>query len=100
MPTLVVDRSGLAPPTPQDALAFSLAKLQPRTLAQQVIEALVGAAAEGLILPGDRIIETELAQRLAAANVAFVVDAEPRARLAAIAAITYIFNMRLSRYLR
>ena len=69
MPTLDVDRSGLAPPTPPDALAFSLAKLQPRTLAQQVIEALVGAAAEGLILPGDRIIETELAQRLGVSRV-------------------------------
>ena len=66
---LVLDQPGFAPAAPQDALASSLAKLQPRTLAQQVIEALVGAAAEGLILPGDRIIETELAQRLGVSRV-------------------------------
>ena len=66
---LVLDHPGLAPAAPQDASVPSLAKLQPRTLAQQVIEALVGAAAEGLILPGDRIIETELAQRLGVSRV-------------------------------
>ena len=66
---LVSDHPGLAPAAPQGASVPSLAKLQPRTLAQQVIEALVGAAAEGLILPGDRIIETELAQRLGVSRV-------------------------------
>lgn len=64
MPTLVVDRLDLAPPTPHDVLDFSLAKPHPCILAQQVIEALVGPSAKGLILPADRIIETELAQRL------------------------------------
>ena len=69
MPELVLDRPGLTAAAPQDALASSLAKLQPRTLAQQVIEALVGAAAEGLILPGDRIVEADLALQLGVSRV-------------------------------
>lgn len=44
-------------------------KLQPRTLVHQVIDALVAGAAEGLILPGDRIIETELAAQLGISRV-------------------------------
>ncbi len=47
------------PATPQTFL-----KLQPRTLVHQVIDALVAGASEGLILPGDRIIETDLAEQL------------------------------------
>lgn len=56
-------------PALADAQTTTLSRLQPRTLAQQVIDALVAAAAEGLILPGDRIIETELAQRLGVSRV-------------------------------
>ncbi len=44
-------------------------KLQPRTLVHQVIDALVAGASEGLILPGDRIIETELALQLGVSRV-------------------------------
>lgn len=44
-------------------------KLQPRTLVHQVIDALVAGAAEGLILPGDRIIETDLAAQLGISRV-------------------------------
>lgn len=44
-------------------------KLQPRTLVHQVIDALVAGASEGLILPGDRIIESELAQQLGVSRV-------------------------------
>ena len=44
-------------------------KLQPRTLVHQVIDALVAGASEGLILPGDRIIETELAAQLGVSRV-------------------------------
>lgn len=44
-------------------------KLQPRTLVHQVIDALVAGASEGLILPGDRIIETELATQLGVSRV-------------------------------
>jgi DNA-binding GntR family transcriptional regulator len=35
-----------------------------RTLVDQVVEAIVAAAARGVILPGDRIVETEIAQEL------------------------------------
>ena len=44
-------------------------KLQPRTLVHQVIDALVAGASEGLILPGDRIVETELAAQLGVSRV-------------------------------
>ncbi len=44
-------------------------KLQPRTLVHQVIDALVAGASEGLILPGDRIIEAELAMQLGVSRV-------------------------------
>ena len=53
-----------APSTPQSFL-----KLQPRTLVHQVIDALVAGASEGLILPGDRIIEAELALQLGVSRV-------------------------------
>ena len=58
----LVDRSG--PPLPQTFL-----KLQPRTLVHQVIDALVAGAAEGLLLPGDRIIEADLADQLGVSRV-------------------------------
>jgi len=47
----------------------SFVKLQPRTLVHQVIDALVAGAAEGLILPGDRIIEADLAEQLGVSRV-------------------------------
>jgi len=52
------------PASPQTFL-----KLQPRTLVHQVIDALVAGAAEGLILPGDRIIESDLAEQLGVSRV-------------------------------
>lgn len=54
---------------PGDSTGLSLGKLQPRTLVHQVIDALVGAAAEGMILPGDRIVEVDIAQRLGVSRV-------------------------------
>ncbi|MCY7304764.1 MAG: GntR family transcriptional regulator [Rhodoferax sp.] len=51
------------------ANAPAFLKLQPRTLVHQVIDALVAGASEGLILPGDRIIETELAAQLGVSRV-------------------------------
>ena len=54
-------------PPPVSTPAFL--KLQPRTLVHQVIDALVAGASEGLILPGDRIIETELATQLGVSRV-------------------------------
>jgi len=43
--------------------------LQPRTLVHQVIDALVAGASEGLILPGDRIVEADLALQLGVSRV-------------------------------
>lgn len=51
------------------AVAPAFLKLQPRTLVHQVIDALVAGASEGLILPGDRIVETELAAQLGVSRV-------------------------------
>lgn len=55
------------PPPPAGPQTFH--KLQPRTLVHQVIDALVAGASEGLLLPGDRIIETELATQLGVSRV-------------------------------
>lgn len=54
-----------APPAPPQTFI----KLQPRTLVHQVIDALVAGASEGLILPGDRIIEADLALQLGVSRV-------------------------------
>jgi DNA-binding GntR family transcriptional regulator len=42
---------------------------RPRTLVDQAVEAIVAAAARGLILPGDRIVETEVARALGISRV-------------------------------
>lgn len=55
------------PASPASPQAFI--KLQPRTLVHQVIDALVAGASEGLILPGDRIIEADLAEQLGVSRV-------------------------------
>jgi DNA-binding GntR family transcriptional regulator len=55
------------PAMPASPQAFI--KLQPRTLVHQVIDALVAGASEGLILPGDRIIEADLAEQLGVSRV-------------------------------
>jgi DNA-binding GntR family transcriptional regulator len=44
-------------------------KLRPRTLVDLVIDALVAGAARGLILPGDRIVEGEIARKLGVSRV-------------------------------
>jgi len=43
--------------------------LQPQTLVDLVIDAIVPAAAAGVILPGDRIVETDIAQKLGVSRV-------------------------------
>lgn len=44
-------------------------KLRPRTLVDQAMEAIIAGASRGLILPGDRIVETEIAQALGISRV-------------------------------
>ena len=59
----------LVDPPPALAPAPGFVKLQPRTLVHQVIDALVAGASEGLILPGDRIVEADLALQLGVSRV-------------------------------
>ena len=59
----------LVDPPPAPAPAPGFVKLQPRTLVHQVIDALVAGASEGLILPGDRIVEADLALQLGVSRV-------------------------------
>jgi len=44
-------------------------RLKPRTLVDQAVEAIVAGAARGLILPGDRIVEAEVARMLGISRV-------------------------------
>ncbi len=44
-------------------------KLRPRTLVDHAVEAIVARAARGLILPGDRIVEAEIARGLGISRV-------------------------------
>ncbi len=59
----------LVEPAPPTTPAQTFVRLQPRTLVHQVIDALIAGASEGLILPGDRIIEGELALQLGVSRV-------------------------------
>lgn len=43
--------------------------IRPQTLAEQVGETIVAQAARGVILPGDRLVETELARKLGVSRV-------------------------------
>jgi DNA-binding GntR family transcriptional regulator len=43
--------------------------LQPQTLVDLAIEAIIAAAAAGLVLPGDRLVEAELARKLGVSRV-------------------------------
>jgi DNA-binding GntR family transcriptional regulator len=44
-------------------------RLRPSTLVDQALDAIVAGAARGFILPGDRIVETEIAQALGVSRV-------------------------------
>ncbi len=52
-----------------DAAPAGWEKLRPRTLVDQAMEAIIAGASRGLILPGDRIVETEIAQALGISRV-------------------------------
>ena len=47
----------------------SLAPLDSRTLVEQVVDAIVEATARGVFLPGDRIVEAELARSLKVSRI-------------------------------
>ncbi len=46
-----------------------LSPVQPRTMVEQAAEAVVAAAARGLFLPGDRLVEAEIARDLGISRV-------------------------------
>ena len=52
---------------PGDAAEWQ--KLQPQTLTDRVVEAVISQAARGVILPGDRIVESDLASKLGVSRV-------------------------------
>ena len=61
-------RSGAAAPlSPRNRAA--LAPLAPKTLVEQVAEAVVQAAASGAVLPGDRVVEADIARDLRVSRV-------------------------------
>lgn len=56
------------PASPAAKLA-RLAPLEPRTLADMVVDAIVEATATGVFLPGDRVVEAEVARALNVSRV-------------------------------
>lgn len=58
-------------PLPEDAPgeARRLAPVHPRTMVKQAAEAVVAAAARGVFLPGDRLVEAEIARELGISRV-------------------------------
>ena len=59
------------PPAPEEAAgeARRLAPVHPRTMVEQAAEAVVAAAARGVFLPGDRLVEAEIARELGISRV-------------------------------
>lgn len=59
------------PPATPDAGDDSrrLAPVHPRTMVEQAAEAVVAAAARGIFLPGDRLVEAEIARELGISRV-------------------------------
>jgi DNA-binding GntR family transcriptional regulator len=61
--------SASAPAGRRAARRPALPPLAPKTLVEQVAEAIVRAAAEGQFLPGDRVVEAEIARHLGVSRV-------------------------------
>ena len=57
------------PPVARASAPRELAPLTPRTLVDHVVDAIVQAAATGVFMPGDRIIEADVARRLNVSRV-------------------------------
>lgn len=53
----------------EEAPSRRLAPVQPRTMVEQAAEAVVAAAARGAFLPGDRLVEAEIARDLGISRV-------------------------------
>ncbi|MBX3537651.1 MAG: GntR family transcriptional regulator [Chelatococcus sp.] len=59
----------IEPTRPAEAAGADWQRLQPQTLVDLAIEAIIAGASAGLILPGDRIVEAELARKLGVSRV-------------------------------
>jgi DNA-binding GntR family transcriptional regulator len=62
-------RSASAPAASGGGAAAALRPLQPQTMVDLVIDAIVPAAAAGVILPGDRIVEADISRKLGVSRV-------------------------------
>lgn len=58
-----------APPFDDATPSRRLSPVQPRTMVEQAAEAVVAAAARGAFLPGDRLVEAEIARDLGISRV-------------------------------
>jgi DNA-binding GntR family transcriptional regulator len=54
---------------PDEPVARRLLPVQPRTMVEQAAEAVVAAASRGTFLPGDRLVEAEIARELGISRV-------------------------------
>lgn len=56
-------------PPPRQVIKTQLAPIAPKMLAETIVDAIVEAAAKGQFLPGDRIVEADLARQLNVSRV-------------------------------
>ena len=61
--------AAVAEPRPDDGATRRMAPVQPRTMVDQAAEAIVAAATSGAFLPGDRLVEAEIARDLGISRV-------------------------------
>jgi DNA-binding GntR family transcriptional regulator len=64
--------AGKRPDAPGQGTGSALPRfspMRPRTMAEQAAETIVGAAARGVFLPGDRLVEAEIARELGISRV-------------------------------
>jgi DNA-binding GntR family transcriptional regulator len=74
MDVLAVREKGARADAPADTASVAaeprrLLPVQPRTMVEQAAEAIVAAAARGIFLPGDRLVEAEIARDLGISRV-------------------------------
>ena len=61
--------AAVADPRPDEGATRRMAPVQPRTMVDQAAEAIVAAATRGAFLPGDRLVEAEIARDLGISRV-------------------------------
>lgn len=68
-PTALTSATAAPPQLQRTDTARRMAPVQPRTMVEQAAEAVVAAAARGAFLPGDRLVEAEIARDLGISRV-------------------------------